>query len=93
MLHVAVRVLRCVQEDEQVLAQIIGHRMQPRQGGGWQRELQDLCGRRSGGLDKLQKGGFKTQLRLAGFPGALILIQITPAGYVKGEYGGQNPGP
>ena len=67
--------------------------MQPRQGGGWQCELQDLCGWRSRGLDKLQREGLKTQLRLTGCPGALILIQIMPAGYAKGECGGKNPGP
>lgn len=59
VLHIAVRVLWGVQEDEQVLTQIVGHCMQPRQGGGWQGKLQDLCGWCSGGLDKLQREGFK----------------------------------
>lgn len=91
VLHVAVGVLGGVQEDEQVLAQVIGHGVQPGQGRGRQGELQDLCGRRPGGLDKLHTGGFKTQLGLAGCPGALILIQMMPVGSARGECGGHNP--
>lgn len=90
VLHVAVGVLGGVQEDEQVLPQVIGHGMQPGQRGGWQGEVQHLCGWRPGGLDKLHTGGFKTQLVLAGCPGALTLTKVMLVGSAKGKCGGQN---
>lgn len=58
-----------MQEDEQVLAQIVGHCLQPRQSRGWQCKLQDLCGWCPRGLDKLQRESFRTQLNQAGYSG------------------------
>lgn len=80
-----------MQEDEQVLAQVVGHRVEPRQGKGWQHKLQDLCGWRSRGLDKLQREGFQTQVRPARYPGAPVLIQIKPGGYAAAECGVAKP--
>lgn len=91
VLHVAVGVLGGVQEDEQVLAQVMGHGVQPGHGRGRQRELQDLGGRRPGGLDKLHTGAFKTQLGLAACPGALILIKWCQLALQREKCGGQNP--
>lgn len=55
VLHIAVSVLGDVQEDEQVLPQVVSHRLDPGQGVQRQCELHHFRGWRPGRLDELRE--------------------------------------